>query len=508
MSNIYSKIPKTKGKIIIEFTTYGNVEISLFPQQIPKTIKFLIPNIENWLRGQVVSEIVLGKYISIPLNMNKMNENQQLINEFEELKKLGIENHSRLKFTSRGFVSLDLFNQTFHITLGAIPEWNFKKTIIGFIEGNTIFNVTRLAESMHEFVNPETIQSPNSLSPIIKNIFIDVNPFEEIQSMASIPSSLNEINQLGQNIELNHVNNTQKFKLNEQNSTKNIIQSNLSNTSLLSFSSFIENSMQSRENLSINNIQIKARELKPNRKRKRDITSDNSFISKKTKNINDNNLEHELDSSINFNKINDDIKQSDLNLDIDDELELQQKMIEKMNKDRELLLSKRKNTEETKNLQKNTNSLDSKLNRFISKTLSKSNSDTQPNQTNSNITSNKNDLSFKKRKLSGKEYLEEQRNKYMKKGSKYSIDENESKVQDPLNLLKKGISTKWKQSIQVAHENTSQIQNEQNNFEKFNQTIDKLKKMETKKDQNYEDNDSDYESEDEYLVIDSKSNIN
>ena len=202
MSAIYNLEPQPTASAILH-TTLGEIAVELFAKQTPLTCRnFLQLALDGYydetIFHRLVQNFILqggdptgtgnggesiydggafgGDLDSWPMDQRHgKNAGQTGIN-FKD------ESHSRLKFNRRGLLAManegrpDTNGSQFFFTLGKTEELNGKNTIFGRIEGDTIYNLMKIAESEVD----EATERP--LYPIkIQRVEILVNPFEDMK---------------------------------------------------------------------------------------------------------------------------------------------------------------------------------------------------------------------------------------------------------------------------------------------------------------------------------------
>ena len=148
-------------------TTHGAVTVSLWPDCAPHGARaFLQHSLNRDYDGTPFHRVVADVLVQAgDLSGHKV-----------DVATIRVETHGRLKFRRRGLVALvgDEDRQCgsqFFITLAATPWLNGAHTIIGTIEGDTIFNALALAE---------TAAANSDEPPHVKRITVDENPFPDI----------------------------------------------------------------------------------------------------------------------------------------------------------------------------------------------------------------------------------------------------------------------------------------------------------------------------------------
>uniref|UniRef100_A0A2S2NC78 Peptidyl-prolyl cis-trans isomerase n=2 Tax=Aphidini TaxID=33387 RepID=A0A2S2NC78_SCHGA len=174
MSNIYIQEPPTSGKVVLK-TSFGDIEIELWSREAPKACRnFVQLCIEGYYDGVLFHRIVKG-FIAQGGDPTGTGAGGESIygHPFKD------EIHSRLRFNRRGLVAManagkDDNGSQFFFTLGSTPELQSKHTIFGKVAGDTIFNLTKLNETL-----VDTEDKPVYDQKILKTIVLN-NPFPDI----------------------------------------------------------------------------------------------------------------------------------------------------------------------------------------------------------------------------------------------------------------------------------------------------------------------------------------
>lgn len=174
MSNIYIQEPPTSGKVVLK-TSFGDIEIELWSREAPKACRnFVQLCIEGYYDGVLFHRIVKG-FIAQGGDPTGTGAGGESIygHPFKD------EIHSRLRFNRRGLVAManagkDDNGSQFFFTLGSTPELQSKHSIFGKVAGDTIFNLTKLNETL-----VDTEDKPVYDQKILKTIVLN-NPFPDI----------------------------------------------------------------------------------------------------------------------------------------------------------------------------------------------------------------------------------------------------------------------------------------------------------------------------------------
>jgi peptidyl-prolyl cis-trans isomerase SDCCAG10 len=179
MSNLYNLEPQPTGKVLLQ-TTSGDILLELFAKQTPLASRnFLQHCLDGYYDNTIFHRVVPGFIIQggDPTGTGFGGESV-----YENGAPFADEFHSRLKFNRRGLLGMansgdkDDNGSQFFITLGVTPELTGKNTMFGRIEGDTIFNVVKMADA-------DLVQdgSERPLYPTkITGTEILLNPFEDM----------------------------------------------------------------------------------------------------------------------------------------------------------------------------------------------------------------------------------------------------------------------------------------------------------------------------------------
>ncbi|CRG92383.1 hypothetical protein PISL3812_09442 [Talaromyces islandicus] len=164
MSSQYNTEPPATASVTLN-TTIGPLHIALFAKQTPLACKNFIQHcLDSYYTGTVFHRVVPGFVIQggDPTGTGSGGSSIYEDPEFEydpdgrdpnEKVVFGDEIHSRLRFNRRGLVGMaksedGTYGSQFFITLGnAEREMNGKCTMFGRIEGDSIYNVVKIAEA-------------------------------------------------------------------------------------------------------------------------------------------------------------------------------------------------------------------------------------------------------------------------------------------------------------------------------------------------------------------------
>lgn len=184
MSNLYNLEPQPTAKVVLS-TTSGDLTVELFAKQTPLASRnFLQHCLDGYYNNTIFHRLVPGFIIQggDPTGtgsggISAINDGQPFQDEF----------HSRLKFNRRGLLGManegpDSNGSQFFFTLSAeCAQLQGKNTMFGRIEGDTIYNLMRMADA--EMVEGEGSERP--LYPTkITGTEVVVNPFEDMVARA------------------------------------------------------------------------------------------------------------------------------------------------------------------------------------------------------------------------------------------------------------------------------------------------------------------------------------
>ncbi|KAF2404651.1 cyclophilin-like protein [Trichodelitschia bisporula] len=148
MSTKYNLEPQPTAKVLLQ-TTGGDLSIELFAKQTPVTSRnFLQLCLDGYYDGTIFHRLVPGFVLQggDPTGTGSGGESSYDGEPFAD------EFHSRLKFNRRGLLGMansgkkDDNGSQFFFTLGETPELIGKNTMFGRIEGDTIYNLMKMAE--------------------------------------------------------------------------------------------------------------------------------------------------------------------------------------------------------------------------------------------------------------------------------------------------------------------------------------------------------------------------
>ena len=183
MANVYNLEPQPNAKVILQ-TTAGDLSLELWAKQTPLACRnFLQHCTDGYYNNTIFHRLVPGFIIQggDPTGtgsggISAVNDGDPFQDEF----------HSRLKFNRRGLLGManegaDSNGSQFFLTLGATPELQGKHTMFGRIEGDTIYNLMKMAEA--EMVEAEGSERPLYPTKITGSEIV-VNPFGDMVARA------------------------------------------------------------------------------------------------------------------------------------------------------------------------------------------------------------------------------------------------------------------------------------------------------------------------------------
>lgn len=173
MSHVYITDPPTSGKVVVR-TTHGDIDIELWCKEAPKTCRNFIQLAtdgfyDNLIFHRIIKDLLVQT--GDPTGDGSGGE------DIYDGKSFATEHHSRIKFNYRGRVAMASNNGSqFFITLDKADWLTGKHCIFGKVTGDSIYNVTRMAEIETDkddrpFDPPKVIRMDVVLSP-----FSDIVP--------------------------------------------------------------------------------------------------------------------------------------------------------------------------------------------------------------------------------------------------------------------------------------------------------------------------------------------
>ncbi|ABN66492.2 predicted protein [Scheffersomyces stipitis CBS 6054] len=164
--------PPTTAKVIFQ-TSRGPIEIQLWAKEIPTLSRaFLQRCVNKKFNGQ--------KFTSILKSLVQLEVPQDAQFDMRD------EFNSRIRFGRRGSVGVARKNEdsrnnhtvaSFFITLVELPSYNDKYTIIGRVEGETFYNVIKIADSELDENNvpvyPAVVKDVEIITPYFDDLIAD-----------------------------------------------------------------------------------------------------------------------------------------------------------------------------------------------------------------------------------------------------------------------------------------------------------------------------------------------
>ena len=177
MSNLYNLEPQPTAKVVLQ-TTAGDISLELFAKQTPHASRnFLQHCLDGYYNNTIFHRLVPKFIIQGGDPTGTGSGGISAINDGDPFKD---EFHGRLKFNRRGLLGManegkDSNGSQFFLTLEKTAELQDKHTLFGRVEGDTIYNLMKMAEA--ELVDGEGSERP--LYPTrITGTEVLVNPFE------------------------------------------------------------------------------------------------------------------------------------------------------------------------------------------------------------------------------------------------------------------------------------------------------------------------------------------
>lgn len=188
MSTLYNLEPQPTAKVLLN-TTSGDLVVEIFAKQIPLASRnFLQHCLDGYYDNTIFHRLVPGFIIQggDPTGtgsggVSAVNDGAPFQDEF----------HSRLKFNRRGLLGMansgDKNDNTsqFFFTLDKTPELQGTNTMFGRIEGDTIYNLMKMAEA--------DLTSEDSDRPLyptrILSTEVLLNPFNDMVKRASVATT-------------------------------------------------------------------------------------------------------------------------------------------------------------------------------------------------------------------------------------------------------------------------------------------------------------------------------
>ena len=179
MSSLYNLEPQPTAKVVLQ-TTAGDLSLELFAKQTPLASRnFLQHCLDGYYNNTIFHRLVPGFIIQGGDPTGTGSGGISAINDGDPFKD---EFHSRLKFNRRGLLGManegkDSNGSQFFLTLGKTEELQGKHTMFGRIEGDTIYNLMKMADA-------EMAEGEGSERPLYPTRFngaeVLANPFEDM----------------------------------------------------------------------------------------------------------------------------------------------------------------------------------------------------------------------------------------------------------------------------------------------------------------------------------------
>ena len=179
MSSLYNLEPQPTAKVVLQ-TTAGDLSLELFARQAPLAARnFLQHCLDGYYNNTIFHRLVPNFIIQGGDPTGTGSGGISALNEGEPFKD---EFHGRLKFNRRGLLGManegrDSNGSQFFLTLDKTPELQEKHTLFGRVEGDTIYNLMKMAEA--ELVEGQGSERPLYPTRIIGSEIL-VNPFEDM----------------------------------------------------------------------------------------------------------------------------------------------------------------------------------------------------------------------------------------------------------------------------------------------------------------------------------------
>ncbi|KAI6835449.1 hypothetical protein KC340_g4445 [Hortaea werneckii] len=179
MSALYNLEPQPTAKCILH-TTAGDLLLELFAKQTPLASRnFLQHCLDGYYTNTIFHRLVKDFIIQGGDPTGTGAGGESVLNHGQPFQD---EIHTRLKFNRRGLLGManegkDSNGSQFFLTLAATPELQGRHTMFGRIEGDTIYNLMKMAEAeMEEGADAERPLYPTRVT----GAEILVNPFEDM----------------------------------------------------------------------------------------------------------------------------------------------------------------------------------------------------------------------------------------------------------------------------------------------------------------------------------------
>ncbi|USW51624.1 Putative cyclophilin-type peptidyl-prolyl cis-trans isomerase domain-containing protein [Septoria linicola] len=180
MAALYNLEPQPTAKVVLN-TTFGDVQLEIFAKQCPLAGRnFLQHCLDGYYNNTVFHRLVPGFIVQGGDPTGTGSGGISAINHGDAFED---EFHTRLKFNRRGLLGManegpNTNGSQFFLTLGATPELQGRNTMFGRVEGDTIYNLMKMADT--ELVGLEE-GSERPLYPTrVTGAEVLVNPFEDM----------------------------------------------------------------------------------------------------------------------------------------------------------------------------------------------------------------------------------------------------------------------------------------------------------------------------------------
>ncbi|KAF2208762.1 hypothetical protein CERZMDRAFT_48662 [Cercospora zeae-maydis SCOH1-5] len=180
MAALYNLEPQPTAKVILN-TTSGDLQLEIFAKQCPLAARnFLQHCLDGYYNNTVFHRLVPGFIVQGGDPTGTGSGGISAINNGDAFED---EFHTRLKFNRRGLLGManegpNTNGSQFFFTLGATPELQGKNTMFGRIEGDTIYNLMKMADT--ELVGWEEGSERPMYPTRVTGAEVLVNPFEDM----------------------------------------------------------------------------------------------------------------------------------------------------------------------------------------------------------------------------------------------------------------------------------------------------------------------------------------
>ncbi|GAB7360313.1 hypothetical protein MBLNU230_g8070t1 [Neophaeotheca triangularis] len=179
MSSLYNLEPQPTAKVVLS-TTEGDIELSLFAKQIPLASRnFLQHCLDGYYTNTLFHRVVPGFIVQGGDPSGTGSGGEAAINNGEGFER---ELHSRIKFNRRGLLGIpavddgkEVHGSQFFFTLAQTPELEGKCTMLGRVEGDTLYNLMKIGEGVVEDGTDRPMYPAK-----ITGCDVVVNPFEDM----------------------------------------------------------------------------------------------------------------------------------------------------------------------------------------------------------------------------------------------------------------------------------------------------------------------------------------